>query len=109
MGYIVGLVLDEFLSKPLGEKWRKLAIDKLLQETTPEAQQLLAEVASKVKAGIDLTANERATLEQAISEIINSENEYLDGQRLEEWERENNKLRLPEPKPDVAGENGIKL
>ena len=102
MGYIVGLVLDEFLSKPLGEKRRKLAIDKLLQETTPEAQQLLAEVASKVKAGIDLTANERATLEQAISEIIGSENEYLDGQRLEEWERENNKLRLPEPKPDVA-------
>ena len=109
MGYIVGLVLDEFLWKPLGEKWRKLAIDKLLQETTPEAQQLLAEVASKVKAGIDLTANERATLEQAISEIIGSENEYLDGQRLEEWERENNKLRLPEPKPDVAWENGIKL
>lgn len=109
MWYIVGLVLDEFLWKPLGEKWRKLAIDKLLQETTPEAQQLLAEVASKVKAGIDLTANERATLEQAISEIIGSENEYLDGQRLEEWERENRKLRLPEPKPDVAGENGIKL
>lgn len=55
-----------------------------------------------MKAGIDLTENERNTLELAIQEIISSENEYLNGQRLEEWDRENQKLKLPSPQPDVA-------
>lgn len=97
MWYLVGLVADELLAKPLGEKRRKVAIDKLLSETTPDAQQMLAEVASKMKAGAELTENERISLETAIQEIINAEDEYLNEQNLARWEKEWSKWRLKNP------------
>lgn len=50
MSWLLGLVADELLAKPLGEKRRKVAIDELLNETSPEAQQKLAEIKSKYDA-----------------------------------------------------------
>lgn len=49
---------------------------------------MLAEVASKMKAGAELTENERISLETAIKEIVNAEDEYLNEQNLARWEKE---------------------
>ena len=80
ISWILGIIADEFISKPLWEKWRKQAIDELMNEISPEAQQKLAEIKSKVDAGVDLSEQEKQELATAIQEIAIKEREYLDEQ-----------------------------
>ena len=115
MSWLLGLVADELLAKPLGEKRRKVAIDELLNETSPEAQQKLAEIKSKYDAGIELTEQDRQTLALAIQEIIEDEGKYLDEQHLRNREEiqksaKNEQPKLPAPERDAIGPDGtIKL
>lgn len=111
MSWLLGLVADELLAKPLGEKRRKVAIDELLNETSPEAQQKLAEIKSKYDAGIELTEQDRQTLALAIQEIIEDEAKYLDEKHLRNREEiqksaKNEQPKLPAPERDAIGPDG---
>ena len=51
-----------------------------MNEISPEAQQKLAEIKSKVDAGTTLSEQEKQELAMAIQEIAIKEREYLDEQ-----------------------------
>lgn len=87
VAWLLWIVADELLAKPLGEKWRKIAIDELLNEMSPEAQQKLAEIKSKYDAWVELTEQDKRTLEIALQEIMDDEAKYLNEKSLEEQQK----------------------
>lgn len=95
----------------MGEKWRKQAIDELLNEVSPEAIQKLAEIKSKVDAGIELSEQEKRDLATAMQEIAEKEYEYLDEQHKKEFDKimesaNNQQPKLPAPGMDVINPDG---
>lgn len=111
----MGIVADELFAKPMGEKRRKKAIDDLLNEISPEAMQKLAEIKSKVDAGIELSEQEKQELAIAMQQIAEAEYEYLDEQHKKEFDKimesaNNQQPKLPQPGMDVINPDGtIKL
>ena len=111
VAWLLWIVADELLAKPLGEKWRKIAIDELLNEMSPEAQQKLAEIKSKYDAWVELTEQDKMTLETALQEIMQDEAKYLDEKHSEERQKikdasENIQPKLPAPELDAINPDG---
>lgn len=111
MGWLLGIVADELFAKPMGEKRRKKAIDDLLKEVSPEALQKLAEIKSKVDAGIELSEQEKQDLATAMQEVAMAEYEYLDEQHKKEFDKimksaNNQQPKLPAPGMDVINPDG---
>ena len=95
----------------MGEKRRKKAIDDLLNEISPEAMQKLAEIKSKVDAGIELSEQEKQELAIAMQQIAEAEYEYLDEQHKKEFDKimesaNNQQPKLPAPGMDVINPDG---
>lgn len=108
---ILRIIADELISKPLGEKRRKQEINELLKDMSPEAQQKLAEIKSKVDAGVDLSEQEKQDLKTAMQEIAMAEYEYLDEQHRREFDKilesaNNQQPKLPAPGMDVINPDG---
>lgn len=49
-----------------------------MNEVSPEALQKLAEIKSKIDAGVELSEQEKRDLQTAIQDIAMKENQYLD-------------------------------
>lgn len=95
----------------MGEKWRKKAIDDLLNEVSPEAIQKLAEIKSKIDAGTELSEQEKKDLALAMQEVAMAEYEYLDEQHKKEFDKimqsaNNTQPKLPAPGMDVINPDG---
>lgn len=88
---------DELFAKPLGEKWREQAINELIDEISPEAMQKLAEIKSKVDAGVELAEQDKVDLATAMQEIAMKEYEHLDKQHKKAFDEMMEGLNNPNP------------
>ena len=114
VSWILWIIADELISKPLGEKWRKREISELLSEMSPEAKQKLADIKSKVDAGVELSEQEKADLQTAMQEIAIKEYEYLDEQHQKEFDKilksaNNEQPKLPGTMDTIGPDGTIKL
>lgn len=81
---------------------------------SPEAKQKLADIKSKVDAGVELSEQEKADLQTAMQEIAIKEYEYLDEQHQKEFDKilksaNNEQPKLPGTMDTIGPDGTIKL